>query len=184
MPQGSAALGVPQEPARTRPQYPSYWLTQLLVQAIRLISRHLTEKIPANDRRCTTQILVCPAAGILFARAGSWEEAFWILAQLNKIKCRFVELKSGRAAESQQGRGQKSAPLLCFVPLPSSPPVAGAGDVKRPHAPAPPPPDGGGREGKVKKAPALHLGLAGNRKETGCRWRAGRPCSIIVAQAF
>ena len=104
--------------------------------------------------------------------------------ELNKIKCRFVELKSGRAAESQQGRGQKSAPLLCFVPLPSSPPVAGAGDVQRPHAPAPPPPDGGGREGKVKKAPALHLGLAGNRKETGCRWRAGRPCSIIVAQAF
>ena len=112
------------------------------------------------------------------------EGGFRTHAQLNKIKCRFVELKSGRVAESQQGRGQKSAPLLCFVPLPSSPPVAGAGDVKRPHAPAPPPPDGGGREGKVKKAPALHLGLAGNRKETGYRWRAGRPCSSIVAQVF
>lgn len=104
--------------------------------------------------------------------------------ELNKIKCRFVELKSGRVAERQQGRGLLSAPLLCFAPLPLSPPVADAGGVKRPHAPAPPPPDGGGREGKAKKAPALHLGREGNRKETGCRWRAGRPCAFIVAQMF
>lgn len=65
--------------------------------------------------------------------------------------------------------------------VPSSPPVADGGGCAASPCPCAPPPEGGGREGEAKKAPALHHGL---RPAQGWRWKAGRPCPIIVAQTF
>ena len=97
--------------------------------------------------------------------------------ELNKITCRFVE------CEREHRIRQRGADKVVRTPLfvPSSPPMADGGGCVASPCPCAPPPDGGGREGQAKKAPALHHGL---RPAQGWRWKAGRPCPIIIAQVF
>lgn len=65
------------------------------------------------------------------------------------------------------------------VPLPR--PWAVAGDAQHPHAPALPLLRRGTGGGGTKKRPPSTLAYVQPR---GWRWRAGRPCPIILAQAF
>ena len=75
--------------------------------------------------------------------------------ELNKITCRFVE------CEREHRIRQRGADKVVRTPLfvPSSPPMADGGGCVASPCPCAPPPDGGGREGEAKKAPALHHGL-------------------------
>ena len=97
--------------------------------------------------------------------------------ELNKITCRFVECER-ETRTRQRGADNSSAPLFSS---PRPRPWRMAGDAQHPHAPALPLRTEGDGRGQAKKAPALHHGL---RPAQGWRWKAGRPCPIIVAQVF